>query len=306
MLWIPSKTIPYCSRQGARRIARVVGFLMVAFPTRARRVAAANLDVVYGTTQTAKEKRRILVKSFYHSAGVLIDYFWFSHRTAERLAEYCEGDDARFMEWMHGNDPGFVVTAHIGNWELGGQCIALKGRTMWSVFRPIGTHRTLDTLLRFRQATGQKVIPRTGAMMGILRAVKHRDLVALLLDQHTDPQEGGIYLDFFGLPAAFSNAVGILAQREGIPICVLGMVHDACRDRYCIQCYGELKSADVKQMEPQAITAWIVAAMERMILANPEQWLWMYRRWKRYPYGEDPKRFPFYAVEDRSILDRTP
>ena len=54
---------------------------------------------------------------------------------------------------------------------------------------------------------------------------------------------------------------------------------------------------------PKAITARIVAGLERMILANPGQWLWVYRRWKRWPLGDDPARFPFYAVVDRSVAD---
>ncbi|MGI5869477.1 MAG: hypothetical protein ACOX9C_08555 [Kiritimatiellia bacterium] len=41
-----------------------------------------------------------------------------------------------------------------------------------------------------------------------------------------------------------------------------------------------------------------------MILAHPEQWLWFYRRWKRWPLDHDPARFPFYASIDRSVANQ--
>ena len=36
----------------------------------------------------------------------------------------------------------------------------------------------------------------------------------------------------------------------------------------------------------QANTAEFAATTERYIRANPEQWLWMHRRWKTRPVGE--------------------
>jgi lauroyl/myristoyl acyltransferase len=186
-LWIPSKIVPYLSRRAERRLARVLGAAMAFFPSRARRVAQANLDIVYGDTKTTDEKRAILRAAFKHAALVLLDYFWFSRHTAERLAHHCIPDNERMIHWTDNPFPGLLVTAHIGNWEVGGQYIALRGRSIWSVYRPLGTRRTIEPLLKFRQTTGQKVIARDGAMMGMMRALRDDGLVALLLDQHTPP-----------------------------------------------------------------------------------------------------------------------
>ena len=302
-LWLPSRLVPRLSRRAERRLAHALGAAMARVPSGARRVARANLDVVYGATKTPREKRALLHASFAHAALVLLDYFWFSRHTAERLERHCAVLDETMTRWIDGRFPGIIVTAHLGNWELGGQYIALRGRSMWSVYRPIGTRRTLEPLLKFRRATGQNVIAREGAMLGMMRALRQNSLVAMLLDQHTDPSDGGFYLDFFGLPGAFSNAAGHIAHRLEVPICILCVAYDPVADRYGLSSCGELSAEAAAKLEPKAITAWIVEALQRMILDNPGQWLWMYRRWKRWPLGDDPARFPFYALIDRSVAD---
>lgn len=302
-LWLPSHLVPRLSRRSERRLARVLGAAFARIPSSARRVARANIDIVYGSTKSPREKQNLLRASFQHAALVLLDYFWFSRHTAERVARHCAAADEAMARWINGRFPGLFVTAHLGNWELGGQYIALSGRRVWSVYRPVGTRRTLEPLLRFRQATGQKVIAREGATIGMMRALRQNFLVALLLDQHTDPSDGGFYLDFLGLPAAFSNAVGHVAHRFKAPVGIVGAVHDPVEDRYRLVLFDEITAAETAALEPKAITARIVAGLERMILETPDQWLWMYRRWKRWPLGDDPARFPYYAVIDRSVAD---
>lgn len=290
--------IPHLSRWAERRLAGWCGQLMFVLDRQSRRVGFVNLDIVYGDTKTKREKKEILRASFRHTALVILDYFWFSRRTSERVSEYCYGDGDILERWMAGDFPGFVVTAHIGNWELAGQYVMNCGRKLWSVYRPIGTKMTLKALLRFRQTIGQRVIARKGAMKGVLRALRKNDLVAVLLDQHTNVNDGGIYLDFFGLPATFSTAPATLANRQSVPICIACARHDPKTDTYRMMVYDEISGEETAAMSPEAITERVISVIARMILDAPEQWLWAYRRWKHYRPGDDSSRFPFYSKQD--------
>lgn len=291
--------VPRLSRRAELRLARLIGRIMSGPAGRKNeRVAMANMDIVYGDSKTAAEKKELYRRQNEHAAIVLLDYFWFSRDTAERVSKYCSPGDARIEEWIAGDWPGFFLTAHIGNWELGGQYAAWSGRTISSVFRPLGTRLTMRSLLRFRNATGQRAIPREGAVIGIMRALRGGRMVAMLLDQHTDTRDGGIYLDFFGLPAAFSNTIGLISHKLGMPICPVSVIYDKGTDRYSIKSYGLITSEDAKALAPEEITAKVVRFTEEMILDNPEQWLWVYRRWKRFRLSDDPSRFPWYAILD--------
>ncbi len=292
--------IPRLSRKTEKRLANGLGRLVFTLGRSSRKIALANLDIVFGNTKTLEEKHNIMRAACRHAALVTFDYFWFSRNTHARLTQFCRVESDEINQWIDGKFPGIFVTAHIGNWELAGQFVASRGRLLWSVYRPIGTKNTLSTLLDFRKLTGQKVIPREGAMKGMLRALRSNGLVALVLDQHTEVVEGGIYVDFFSLPATFSSAPGALAKRLKAPICVACARHESTSDRYLLKTYDIITSTEVAQMTPEAITERIVKAISAMILDNPEQWLWAYRRWKRYRAEDDPSRFPFYAKLDPS------
>lgn len=292
--------IPRLPRRAIHRLAIFLGQSVYIFGFNTRRIAYANLDVVYGDTKTKQEKKSILRASFRHAALVILDYFWFSRQTAERVAMFCKGEGEAIKRWVAGGFPGLVVTAHVGNWELAGQYVMSCGRNLWSVYRPIGTKKTLKALLRFRQTIGQRVIARKGAMKGVLRALRKNDLVAVLLDQHTNVNGGGIYLDFFGLPATFSTAPATLANHQSVPICIACARHDPEADTYRVVVYDEISGAETAAMSPEAITERIISVISQMILDAPEQWLWAYRRWKRYRPEDDASRFPFYARQEVS------
>lgn len=265
------------------------------FGIRSRRIATVNLDIVYGDSKTREEKQRILRASYNHAALIMLDYFWFSRKTEQRIKQYCHIGDAVMEQWVSGDFPGIIVTAHVGNWELGGQYIASRGRTMWSVYNPIGSEQTLKALLKFRGASGMKVLAREGAVIGILRALRSNSLIGMVLDQHTDLEDGGMYLDFFGAPATFSKAAGTVARRMNVPICVFIMKYDADADGYTLTSCKVISSDEASRMSPEEITAQVVSVIAQIILDNPEQWLWVYRRWKRFRPEDDLSKFPFYA-----------
>ncbi|NLB68102.1 MAG: hypothetical protein GX804_00210 [Lentisphaerae bacterium] len=293
--------IPLLTRKAELRLARFVGRLISGpLGKKKKKVALTNMDIVYGDSKTPAEKEELYRQQCEHFAMILLDYFWFSRKTSERVAKFCVMEEPELERRIAGDSPGFFHTSHIGNWEIGGQYVALRGRLITSVFRPLGTKLTMQLLLRFREATGQTTVAREGAVVGILRTFKDNGLVAVLLDQHTDLVDGGIYLDFFGLPAAFSNVIGQISNKHSVPISSVGIIYNRDLDRYIVKSYGSISGEEAANMKPEEITKWIVQNTEKMILDAPGQWLWTYRRWKRFRPSDDKSRFPYYAVLDTS------
>lgn len=291
--------VPYLTRGGERRLANAIAWLLCRPLFRWYRYARTNVDLAFGDRLSDGEKDRIVRESFRSTALVLTDYLWFSRRTRERVARHCEIGDETVRRWVEGDFAGTFVTAHFGNWELAGLMVASRGRRLWSVYRPLGCAAVSRWMRRFRGRAGQRIIPREGAMRGVLRALRQRDVVALLLDQHVSVTEGAAYLDFFGLPATFSTAVGTLSHRLRTPVLVCAAVRDGERDAYVLRTVREFSAEETARTDPLDLTRGIVRAYEEMIRRHPEQWVWAYRRWKRWQPGDDPKRFPWYAREDR-------
>jgi KDO2-lipid IV(A) lauroyltransferase len=284
-------TIPFLPRGAVVRLARWAGKVGCHFAGRLCRVARANLDLAYGDTISDAEKAEVVRQSFQTIALTLLDVFWFFRFTNRRLARWVIFDpsfDAYFA-------PGarIVVTAHFGNWEVMGQACAFRGRPSVSVAAPLANWLADAVLDRARSATGQAIVPQRGAVKELFRALKEKKLAALLLDQNTHPREGGVFVPFFGRLVPVSRMPAALSLRTGADLLFAFCAPDS-DGRYRAYACGPFSAAQAGGSE-ETITAFIMAAMETEIRANPGCWLWMYKRWKFVPEGDDIRRYPFYA-----------
>lgn len=118
--------IPWLPRCAVVGLASVLGAAMCFFMRgRRMRIAQANLEVVFGDSLSAKAKRRVIRDSACNMVRVVLDLFWFSRHRERRLKEYVTFDlgsdeSAVTLPWI-------VVTAHLGNWEILCQAMAMRG-----------------------------------------------------------------------------------------------------------------------------------------------------------------------------------
>jgi KDO2-lipid IV(A) lauroyltransferase len=113
----------------------------------------------------------------------------------------------------------------------------------------------------------------------MLRALRSGRILGILPDQHA--AGGSIIVDFMGRPAATAVGPATLAARTGAPI-----IPAFCRRRpdgdFEAVIYPPLPLVNTgdREADVRANTILVNQALEREILAHPEQWLWLHRRWK--------------------------
>ena len=126
----------------------------------------------------------------------------------------------------------------------------------------------------------------------MLKVLREGKMVAMLLDQDTRVQEGGVFVDFFGLPVPISQAAASLSARLNIPV-VLAFCRCDARGHY--RAYSRAPLQPGPGESAVAFTQRVAASVEEEIRQQPGEWLWMYKRWKRKAPGTPPERYPFYA-----------
>jgi len=284
--------LPFFSRPMIVVMARGLGRMAFMFSSRLKRIAMANMDVVFGGDIDAVKKKELVIESFQTFSLVLLDLFWFSRNTGSRISRYVIWDES--SERLIANRRAIVVSAHLGNWEVAGLTIGAKGHSMISVAAPL-KNRFVDGILRkMRTGTAHSTVPREGAIKKLISALRRDERVAMLLDQNVMPEEGGEFVDFFDLKAPVSRAAEALCLST----------HAAIVFTYCLPMNDgtyEVRSKEVLSENSSSltkgdVTARIVRVMQDVIRENPGKWLWMYKRWKYIPDGEDARRYPFYAA----------
>jgi KDO2-lipid IV(A) lauroyltransferase len=99
-----------------------------------------------------------------------------------------------------------------------------------------------------------------------------------------------VFVDFFGRAACTASGLARVALRTGAAVLPGFLVWSEDEKRYVLE-FGEqfaLERTGDDEADIVANTQLFTAAIERSIRAYPKQWLWVHRRWKTRPPGEEP------------------
>jgi len=293
--------IPLIPRRLLVALSRGLGNLGFRFSRRDRRLALVNADVVFGSSLTALQKEDMVRRAFGSFTLTLLDLFWFHWRTRQRVKRWVNLSSA-YLPVLE-RTPAVYITAHLGNWEVMGLAAALQGFPPASVAATLNNSFADRMITRMRRKTGQRVVPQQGALREIMAILRQGGRIAMLIDQNTMPEDGGVFVDFFGLPAPVTLAAARLARRTGANI-VLGYCV-AEQMRYNVGVIPVLKAEELRAISDEEATQLMLDAVARVIREYPEQWVWMYKRWRRIPPAvDDASRFPFYANREQWQKDR--
>ena len=286
--------IPQLPRHVVLGIAWLGGSLGFLFDRQGRRIGLANLGVAFGGTKTPAEKKAILRAAYITMSRTFLDVIWFGNHSEKRLKKYVELDSSAEPFLCHKNQ--ICITAHFGNWEIVGQMTALHGFLIQSIAMPVKNPEVNRLLIERREITGQKIIPREGALRKLIGALRNNGKIAFLVDQNTRESEGGIWVDYFGLPVPVTPAPASLSAKTGSEI-LIGFCAPQPGGRYRVYRTETIQPpADSNKETIQALTQQILAAIEREVRKHPEHWLWMYKRWKAIKPGDDRARYPRYKA----------
>ena len=290
--------IPPMPRGMVVGFACLAGKLAMALPFREKRIGMANLDAVFGEEKTPREKRTILATSFATFTQTMLDVFWFSRNPEKRILNYVTFEDSTFKDTFFEDRAVICITAHMGSWEVMGQTCALMGADMASIAATV-KNKTVDRILiEQRERTGQTIIPQKGALKSLIARFRKKGKAAFVLDQNTNEADGGIVVDFLGLPMPVSPAPAALAYRTGTEI-MFGFCLPEPGGRYRIRITQAItpppfdKAHDMDEVVKE-LTQQIQDHISVEIRKHPEYWLWSYKHWRRKPGRQYPENHPVY------------
>jgi len=169
-----------------------------------------------------------------------------------------------------------LVTAHLGNWELGGRLLACRTDSpLTHVVLSAEEDAALEPHLRVN-APELRFVTRTHptSTLGLLAALRRGEAVAMQGDRPTG-ERGDRLVSFFGAPAAFPIGPFVLARAAGAPV-VPAFCTMAPDGRYRVEVGSPIW---VKPGEEMAGLETMVAALERAVRAHPTQWFNFFDVW---------------------------
>jgi KDO2-lipid IV(A) lauroyltransferase len=270
-------------RAWALGLGRSLGVLYARFD--ARHVAIARENLRHAFPDWPEERLLATARGVYrHFGQVIIDLLWMQGRNAKTLGPLVEFVGKEHVEAALARGKGFVcATGHLGHWEAHALGHGYAFAPAAVVGRPLDNPALEARLAALRQASGNTIISKRRALPDILRFLRSNGVVAILMDQNVQESDG-IFVDFFGRPAATTTVVAALAAKTG---CAVIPGHsEVLPDGRCRVTYEPPRFFDDSQGREAGIarmTQELTSRIEAWVRERPEQWLWIHRRWKTQP-----------------------
>jgi KDO2-lipid IV(A) lauroyltransferase len=274
-------TLERFPRPVAERLGGAYARLLDLVVPRLRQTAETNLSFAYPAKSAAW--RRQTIDGVYASIGrLLVAMARFPEINAGNVAEWIRYEGFEHYERAKARGNGVLfATAHLGNWELSAYAHSLLTEPMNVVVRPLD-NPLIDELVEARRAiSGNKLLSKRDFARTILQALRGNEPVGILVDQNA-AADNGVFVPFFGLPACTNLTFAKLAARSGAAVIPGFAVWSESERKYVLRFYPEIEMTGDAEQD----TARVQAAIEAAIRENPDQWLWIHRRWKTRPEGE--------------------
>ena len=287
--------LPYI---GIVALANIAGFFMYLAPP-LRKLVSANLRIAF-PEKSAKEIRRLTMSNLSNTALLGLEFFWFrknGHRS-DAMVRFDEGCIEMIEDLDALNKGGMWVPPHLGNWELMGMHYKRACEPNFAVVVKKMMNPYLDAFVNEgRTSEGTRVIYAKGAVKEMMRALREKFYIATLIDQNTKARDGGIFVNFFGLPVPASRAPAMFARKMNLPVTVACCVRE--NSKFVIYINLLTKAAGDSFDSDEKFTQAVVKEIEGFCKRFPEQYLWLYERWRHIPQETDEakkKRFPYYSA----------
>jgi Kdo2-lipid IVA lauroyltransferase/acyltransferase len=184
-----------------------------------------------------------------------------------------------------------MLTGHYGNWEILGYVLATLGFETTSVARPLDNPYLNEWVMGVRERRGQKIVGKKGATTEVTEVLDRGGAVGFIADQNAGSK--GIFVDFFGRKASTYKSIGLLAMQYEVPVVIGYARRMDGRFRFSLGVQDVIYPNDwAAQENPlRYITQRFTRGIEDIVRGEPGQYLWLHRRWKSRPKGEEPEAY---------------
>jgi len=274
-------------RPVARAVGAGLGTVVWALLGRLRRVGLRNLEMAF--PEKTEAEREVILRGVYRSLGwQLAEFCKMSRYTAAEASKFIryEGLENYLAAKVKGKGV-FVLTGHLGAWELSSFYHSLVGYPMSMVIRRLDNPLVDEFVNGIRSLHGNTVIPKDDFARGLLTAMHRGETVGILMDTNMTPPQG-VFVPYFGVEACTASGLARVAMKSGAAVLPGFLIWEESEKKYVLRFGRELDvvmSGDAAA-DVVANTALFTRTIEGYVRRYPEQWLWVHRRWKTRPEGE--------------------
>jgi KDO2-lipid IV(A) lauroyltransferase len=266
-----------------RAFFRFIAFLGYLFAKNTNRIIETNLNFVFENSLSKDEIQKIQKYSYFNMILWVQSLIENLDVTDEELKKIVKIENAHIIDNLKKEGkPLIFISAHYGNMEMLGHYINRFHISVYQVARESNFEEIDEFIIKAREASGSKIIFKSGALKKLVKVMLKKEAVSLLIDQNINSRDGEEVV-FLGKKAYQTSTTASLARKFDAYIIPIAIFNEE-NYNYKIKVYEPIipiktdnEKDDIKQisqLEANAISA--------IIYEDKKQWFWPHKRFKSH------------------------
>jgi len=259
--------------------ASKIGSVKNFFSVKDKNIIMNNLKVVLGE----KDERIALYTKdvFCNFCKYLVDFLRQDRLDEAALRKLVTIKGAENLKEAFSRNKGVILmSAHLGNWELGAVVTTMLGYPLNIIALQHKDKRVDDFFNGKRTAQGIKVIPLGGSIKKAFKRLDENEAIAILADR--DFSKSDLRVEFFGKPAVMPRGIGVFKLRKDAAIVPTFIIRNP--DNSYTMTYEKAVEVNERtgneEEDLKNIVQKATEIVERYVKEFPDQWSMFDRVWQ--------------------------
>jgi len=227
---------------------------------------------------SSQEDRKSIINNMWGNYGrILSEYVYLKQFRKNNLNQFIEIEGLNYLNEIKNNNKQVVfISGHFNNFELMAMEIEKVGINLCAIYRPLNNPflNIIMENIRKNYICKNQIKKSKGGTRDLLNLFKKNFSVALMIDQRVSEGEN---IDLFNHSAKTTTIPAQLVKKYG---CNIIPVYIERVKNYHFKLYFNKPVIFDDNLSLQQITLELNKILEKMILKNPDQWIWSHDRWK--------------------------
>jgi len=258
----------------------ILGYLIYYALPKRRRIGEINIGFAF--PDYSKKQIKKLNKTCIKNIGVAAFELALSWWENEKLLAWCEIEGLEHLKQAQEKGKGVIIlTAHFTCLEIGGP--VLNHHVPFQVMYKRAHNDLFDAFMRYHRGRLYRAVVSHHKPITLIKGLKKGYAAWYAPDQDFGGKDT-IFVPFFGVNATALTAPARFSKITSSPVVPYYIQRKANNAGYKLTILPALENFPTNDTLKDAII--INQTLENMILKNPEQYLWVHKRYKNRPEGE--------------------
>ncbi len=242
---------------------------------RSKKVIDLNLKNVYPELDLRNKKK--IINGMWNNYGRVFAEYIFIKDFRKNKYENIIIEGKEVLDQIKKDKKQVIfISGHFGNFELMAMEIEKSGINLAAIYRPLNNIFLNKVMEKIRKdyICENQIKKGVGGLKNLMKLIKKNFSIALMLDQRVSE---GIKVNFFKKEAYTTTIPAQLVKKFDLPIVPVSIKrYENVKFKMTIHQPVNFKETETIEI----ITEKLNKILEKMVIENPQEWIWTHNRWK--------------------------